>query len=187
MKTYYGEFDNGRNPIATVKTDSGDKYDLPLRLDLDVHSPAGFEWGYTGSGPAQLALAVLADCVGGEVAKVLYQEFKDDYVSRWKRGATWRLSETAIRRWAADKPKRSSDAASLDTGTARKMQAMIDGIVSLVNTGPLEDLGKWARGRANTRDVGVKVDIENRITLAIMAREHDEENSRANHEAEERG
>jgi hypothetical protein len=25
------------------------------------HSPSGFEWGYGGSGPAQLALAILAD------------------------------------------------------------------------------------------------------------------------------
>jgi len=34
---------------------------LPPRLDLWNHSPAGFEFGYGGSGPAQLALAILAD------------------------------------------------------------------------------------------------------------------------------
>lgn len=33
---------------------------LPPRLDLRNHSPTGFEWGYSGSGPAQLALAILA-------------------------------------------------------------------------------------------------------------------------------
>lgn len=32
---------------------------LPLRLDLRAHSPTGFEWGYHGSGPADLALAVM--------------------------------------------------------------------------------------------------------------------------------
>lgn len=37
---------------------------LPLRLDLANHSPSGFEWGYMGSGPAQLALALLADHYG---------------------------------------------------------------------------------------------------------------------------
>ena len=31
-----------------------------LRLDLVNHSPTGFEWGYGGSGPAQLAVAMLA-------------------------------------------------------------------------------------------------------------------------------
>lgn len=34
---------------------------LDPRLDLMRHSPTGFEWGYCGSGPAQLALAILAD------------------------------------------------------------------------------------------------------------------------------
>jgi Family of unknown function (DUF6166) len=37
---------------------------LPLYLELRSHSPTGFEWGYAGSGPAQLALAILADHFG---------------------------------------------------------------------------------------------------------------------------
>src|SRR5882724_1514868 len=52
---------------------------LPLkpRLDLWNHSPTGFEWGYPGSGPAQLALALLADHLGDdEQAVKLHQEFK---------------------------------------------------------------------------------------------------------------
>jgi len=36
-------------------------YELPMRLDLVNHSPSGFEWSYGGSGPAQLALTLLAD------------------------------------------------------------------------------------------------------------------------------
>jgi hypothetical protein len=35
--------------------------DLDPRTDLRNHSPDGFEFGYGGSGPAQLALAILAD------------------------------------------------------------------------------------------------------------------------------
>lgn len=34
---------------------------LRPRHDLFNHSPDGFAWGYGGSGPAQLALAILAD------------------------------------------------------------------------------------------------------------------------------
>lgn len=34
---------------------------LNPRNDLCNHSPDGFEWGYGGSGPAQLALAILVD------------------------------------------------------------------------------------------------------------------------------
>lgn len=39
---------------------------LPLRLDLVNHSPTGFAWGYCGSGPAQLALAIPADATGDD-------------------------------------------------------------------------------------------------------------------------
>jgi Family of unknown function (DUF6166) len=34
---------------------------LPLRTEIVNHSPTGFEFGYGGSGPAQLAVAILAD------------------------------------------------------------------------------------------------------------------------------
>ena len=50
---------------------------LNPRLDLWNHSPTGFEWGYSGSGPAQLALATLADhCGDDEQALNFYQRFK---------------------------------------------------------------------------------------------------------------
>lgn len=52
---------------------------IPLnpRLDLWNHSPAGFEWGYGGSGPAQLSLALLADHLGNDDEAIsLHQEFK---------------------------------------------------------------------------------------------------------------
>ena len=50
---------------------------LDPRFDLRFHSPDGFEWGYCGSGPAQLALALLADhCGNDEQALNFYQRFK---------------------------------------------------------------------------------------------------------------
>ncbi|HXR05085.1 MAG TPA: DUF6166 domain-containing protein [Verrucomicrobiae bacterium] len=58
MKRYEGR----REGYAVDATVNG----VPLnpRLDLYNHSPTGFEWGYGGSGPAQLALAILADHLG---------------------------------------------------------------------------------------------------------------------------
>ena len=45
------------------------------------HSPTGFAWGYAGSGPAQLALAMLLDFTGDpEVALCWYQEFKEQFI-----------------------------------------------------------------------------------------------------------
>ena len=64
---------------------------------LHNHSPDGFEWGYGGSGPAQLALAILldaglrhypvdvdrrVDAIAG--AMRLYQEFKRLHVARFE-------------------------------------------------------------------------------------------------------
>ena len=34
------------------------------------HSPNGFNWGYGGSGPAQLALAMMLELTGGEMKLV---------------------------------------------------------------------------------------------------------------------
>lgn len=52
-------------------------------LDLVRHSPAGFDWGYTGSGPAQLACALLLDYTDNEtVAQQHYIQFRNDVVSQ---------------------------------------------------------------------------------------------------------
>ena len=71
MKTYEG----CRQGYAVDVTVNG--HPLNPRLDLWNHSPTGFEWGYCGSGPAQLALALLADhLTDDEQALVFYQRFK---------------------------------------------------------------------------------------------------------------
>ena len=52
-------------------------------LELVRHSPAGFDWGYTGSGPAQLACALLLDYYDDEsVAHQHYIQFRDAVVSQ---------------------------------------------------------------------------------------------------------
>lgn len=50
---------------------------------LRNHSPDGFNWGYGGSGPAQLALAILLFVgIPDEDALRLYQNFKWDFIAR---------------------------------------------------------------------------------------------------------
>lgn len=71
MKQYEGR----REGYAVIVTVDGRR--LNPRFDLWNHSPSGFEWGYCGSGPAQLALAILADhCGNNEQALNFYQRFK---------------------------------------------------------------------------------------------------------------
>lgn len=70
---------------------------LRIRLDLWNHSPTGFEWGYLGSGPAQLALALLADSYGDDEAAVeLHQDFKDAVVAGLPYKG-WTLTDEEIR------------------------------------------------------------------------------------------
>lgn len=85
VKTYRGYRD--RQGVAKVKKRSDGKWRaLRLRLDLANHSPTGFEWGYAGSGPAQLALALLADAVGDDHRAVeWHQPFKFAVVGKLPR------------------------------------------------------------------------------------------------------
>ncbi len=50
------------------------------------HSPDGFNWGYGGSGPAQLSLAILMKFMPANVAQRLYQSFKFKVVAGWEIG-----------------------------------------------------------------------------------------------------
>lgn len=45
------------------------------------HSPNGFEWGYGGSGPSELALNILAMYTDRNTAEELHQIFKWDYIT----------------------------------------------------------------------------------------------------------
>lgn len=47
------------------------------------HSPDGFNVGYNGSGPSQLALAILLKFLPKEDACNYYQEFKFSVVGKW--------------------------------------------------------------------------------------------------------
>ena len=89
MKRYEGR----REGYAAIVTVDGRR--LNPRQDLWNHSPSGFEWGYCGSGPAQLALAILADhCGNDEQALNLYQRFKWAVVVELPR--RWTLTSAEI-------------------------------------------------------------------------------------------
>jgi hypothetical protein len=60
------------------------QYDLSpyASQQLRTHSPVGFEFGYIGRGPAQLALAILLDATGSErIALRWYNEFKFEFIA----------------------------------------------------------------------------------------------------------
>ena len=71
--------------------------ELCPRYDLVNHSPDGFNWGYNGSGPAQLALAIVADHCGNDEPRVLhlYQYFKYRVIAGLA-GDCWTLDSRQI-------------------------------------------------------------------------------------------
>jgi len=69
-------------------------------LDLVNHSPTGFEWGYTGSGPAQLACELLLDYYDDtQVVREYYIMFRNHVISQLEcdgHAACWHLSGREI-------------------------------------------------------------------------------------------
>ena len=72
---------------------------MPLepRNDVRNHSPDGFEWGYGGSGPAQLALAIALALLEDNRADALrvYQDVKWHFVAKLTGGA-WTLEAAPV-------------------------------------------------------------------------------------------
>ena len=56
----------------------GKQLDPAPSMKLRNHSPDGFAWGYGGSGPAQLALAILLNLYDKSTALDFYQSLKRD-------------------------------------------------------------------------------------------------------------
>lgn len=71
--------------VGYIETNSvyvdGIEVDLASSLKVLDKSPAGFAWGYAGSGPSQLALAILMVFTDDKTAKLLYQQFKIDVIA----------------------------------------------------------------------------------------------------------
>lgn len=63
--------------------------------------PTGFECGYGGSGPAQLALALFVDAVGPEAALDLYQRFKRARVAKLSPAGGWVIDQAELLEWVA--------------------------------------------------------------------------------------
>ncbi len=59
--------------VATIRHADGSATPIP---HIVRHSPDGFEFGYGGSGLADLALSILTALVGAEMAVCHYQDFK---------------------------------------------------------------------------------------------------------------
>jgi hypothetical protein len=99
--------DTSSDNKVVFSVDKGESWaNLPMCLDKVYHSPTGFSWGYHGSGPAQLAFAILDKYFNGQethFVESVYQKFKQEFVATWK-GDSWELNSKDVEMWILSLP-----------------------------------------------------------------------------------
>lgn len=103
-REYSGSRRFGTNVWVTTRSEFGNilsHHELDLREPR--HSPTGFEWGYSGSGPAELARQILWDHFGEEPHPVCYQQFKEHFIAPLPRDehSSWTITDAEINVWLA--------------------------------------------------------------------------------------
>lgn len=98
VETIYRARRDSISPVGGQIVVTADGKTMDYRYDLLSASPSGFEWGYGGSGPAQLSVALLAHALNDEVAVTYYQQFKREVISQLPE-AGWKLTADDVRRW----------------------------------------------------------------------------------------
>lgn len=95
---FTGQFDS-ENWYQTWK--DGEIFSPARSLKIRNHSPDGFAWHYNGSGPAQLALAVLLEETDEKTAQKLYQEFKSRVIANLPE-KEWSFSSILVQKFLAN-------------------------------------------------------------------------------------
>lgn len=135
-KYYIGErSERGADVYVRVISDdneAGREYQLPHHVR---HSPTGFEWGYGGSGPGELARCILIDFFDGDTerADACYQDFKSDIIAPIKDDC-WTISSADIEKWV-DAPQQAARIAELEA-VAEEMAAIIEKTLLICNPNP---------------------------------------------------
>ena len=101
MRRFVGVRDQEDGFCRVYVDDEGDRITPRRRLQhhrgMYTHVPTGFEWGYGGSGPAELARALVVEVTGDpNPSPRLYEQLKARLVQQLSY-AGWTLDEAAVR------------------------------------------------------------------------------------------
>jgi hypothetical protein len=98
-KVYRG-FNHGGHTASPRIITVSDGTEVALLEHRVRHSPTGMSWGYSGSGPADLALSILWDYLGEEPTPDHYQVFKEGFVALWPQDK-WVLDSSQLDKWVS--------------------------------------------------------------------------------------
>jgi hypothetical protein len=101
MISYQGERMDG---VCAVSVCGEDPIMMRNLVHIEKHSPDGFNWGYPGSGPAELARCILTDFLGSEhLADRFYQRYKWDVIAPIQHDGPWEIKEEHLISWFKEK------------------------------------------------------------------------------------
>lgn len=85
--------------IEKDRPDQDGSIRMHLSQDFVYHSPDGFEWGYGGSGPSDLALNLLCEFVDPPTAFTLHNPFKFEFIAPLDQEEGGRIPTSDIYEW----------------------------------------------------------------------------------------
>ena len=95
MRAYIGERARDGTARVTVEQDGAVRA-LPHAVR---HNPGRFDYGYDGSGPADLARSILADYLGYAPKWRVYRAFLHQFIVPLGRAEPWTITEAEISAW----------------------------------------------------------------------------------------
>jgi len=102
LKTYYSI----KRTVYVYDGIRGTNTEIPLYLDLCDHSPTGFNWGFLGSGCAQLAFAIIYDFTEDiEFTNKYYFAFKKEVIAKLNHYEDFVITGYNIEKWMEQKRK----------------------------------------------------------------------------------
>ena len=86
--------------VITREVRIGDEVIKPTESQKIInHTPDGFNWGYAGSGPSQLALAILLRVTTHEKALKMYAVFKSEIIARLPKEEDFSMAVEDVKKW----------------------------------------------------------------------------------------
>ena len=98
MAIYSGYNDERDENGRLLVTKDGETFS-PAKSQKFWNHGSEFNWGYGGSGPAQLALAILLEETDEATAMRLHQRFKWQVIAALNQNEGWELTSDRIQKW----------------------------------------------------------------------------------------